>query len=282
MVALIKGGVILCFQVICLVSGPQVVLDCPDLKESSGICFSWRGEAIWTHNDSGDRAVIYAFGLDGRSLGRAKLRDARAVDWEDICSFEADESPFLAIADVGDNNRKRASVQIYVVPEPKLADFADNHDITVEAAGVLHVSYPGGPVDCESIAYDPKRQVFLLATKELLRCRLFEVDASELKGERNVTAREVGRLVLPMITGADISRDGDRLVLATYGPGCMIYRAGEQWQLGPADPIQMFDLPQRRQGESICFDSEGKSLYLTSELVPTPLLSIPIPSPPDR
>lgn len=278
---LIEGGVSLVWKLVFLVSGPQVVLDCPELRESSGVCFARSGDAIWTHNDSGDGAVVYAFRRDGSLLGRAAVEDARAVDWEDICSFTHAGSPFLAIADVGDNQRRRSSVQIYVVREPALADFADRNEIKAQVAGVLHVRYPDGPVDCESIAYDPKHKVFLLATKELLRCRLFEVDASEVEGKRDVVAKEIGRLVLPLITGADISRDGNRLVLATYGPGCMVYREGDQWQLGPATQVQAFDLPSRKQGESICFDAKGENLYLTSEFVPTPLLSIPCPSPPD-
>jgi hypothetical protein len=34
-------------------------------------------------------------------------------------------------------------------------------------------------------------------------------------------------------------------------------------------------MPLRRQGESICYGPDGRSLYLTSEKLPTPLIEIP-------
>ena len=35
----------------------------------------------------------------------------------------------------------------------------------------------------------------------------------------------------------------------------------------------------RNQGESICYGRDGKTLYLTSEFAPTPLLEVPVAEP---
>jgi hypothetical protein len=35
-------------------------------------------------------------------------------------------------------------------------------------------------------------------------------------------------------------------------------------------------MPRRRQGESICYGPDGKTLYLTSEQLPTPLWEVPV------
>ncbi len=34
-------------------------------------------------------------------------------------------------------------------------------------------------------------------------------------------------------------------------------------------------MPQRNQGESVCYGADGRTLYLTSEFAPTPLLEVP-------
>ena len=55
------------------------------LTETSGIAASRRVSGVWwVHNDSGDRARVFAIGNDGRDLGEFDLAGAAAVDWEDI------------------------------------------------------------------------------------------------------------------------------------------------------------------------------------------------------
>ncbi|MCA9179984.1 MAG: hypothetical protein KDA51_00990, partial [Planctomycetales bacterium] len=51
----------------------------------------------------------------------------------------------------------------------------------------------------------------------------------------------------------------------------------EGWQTEGDQAALIFNLPNRRQGESICFSSDGKRLWLTSEFIPTPLLEVPVP-----
>ena len=57
----------------------------PRVRESSGVAVSraHRG-VLWTHNDSGDDAYVYATDLAGTDRGVVRIRGARAVDWEDI------------------------------------------------------------------------------------------------------------------------------------------------------------------------------------------------------
>jgi hypothetical protein len=38
-------------------------------------------------------------------------------------------------------------------------------------------------------------------------------------------------------------------------------------------------MPQRRQGETVCYGPDGKTLYLTSEFAPTPLFEVPVAQP---
>ncbi|MEZ6075689.1 MAG: hypothetical protein R3C56_08425 [Pirellulaceae bacterium] len=214
------------------------------------------------------------------------------LDWEDICAFSRDGKHYLAIGDVGDNSARRASVTLYVIEAPVELP-ASNAVEELSVLATFEVTYPTGPVNCEALAYDPLSSSFVLATKEILQCRLFRIPAPRLSGVKKVQAELIGELRLPLVTAGDISPDGKQMVLLTYGPGCLLQRTVSQpsesqgsedtskledWQTEGDQAVLFFNLPNRRQGESICFSSDGKRLWLTSEFIPTPLFEVPVPS----
>ncbi len=260
-----------------------VLLACEQLSESSGLAVSTLdAEVVWSHNDSGDQPRLFAFDQRGQWLAEVRLAGAHAVDWEDMCSFERHGKHFLAIGDVGDNSANRGHVVLYVIEEPRLRRDSAAQKVELEVAQVerINVQYADGPVNCESLAYDPRRDQFLLATKETLRCRLYVVDAPSELGTGTQTwlrqAQRIQTLRLPLTTGADISRDGSQLVIATYGPACLLPRGDDGgWDAG-VDSLQMLALPARRQGESICFAAQDRQLWLTSEFAPTPLWRVAV------
>lgn len=260
-----------------LVAQGATTLNAPELTESSGVCVSADGKIIWSHNDSGGKPRLFGFGPDGRLLGILNVDGARAVDWEDMCSFSLAGTDYLAVGDVGDNLSNRDSVQIYIVAAPDSRELEERKGLARKPVCRLTIRYPGGAVNCEAIAFDPDRKSLLLVSKELLRCRVFEAQFAGLEKDQEIEARLLGTLALPMVTGADVSRDGTRLVLSTYGPGCLVRRTSDGWQGKGEHSLQMFPLPSRKQGESICFDRTGERLLLTSEFAPTPLHQIECP-----
>ncbi|HEV7588525.1 MAG TPA: hypothetical protein VGO40_10455, partial [Longimicrobium sp.] len=101
------------------------------LEESSGVAESRIRRGIyWTHNDSGHSSDIFPVALDGRQLGRVRVRGATNRDWEDIAAGRCQDGagPCLYIADTGDNarghdedgtgRRERFTVRLAVLPEP--------------------------------------------------------------------------------------------------------------------------------------------------------------------
>lgn len=244
----------------------SVDLDSKQLAESSGVCTSASGQVIWTHNDSGDRPRLFAFQPNGDLLQVVELASAKAVDWEDICAFESNGSSFVAVGDIGDNGAKRDDVTIY------FAKISDAEPIRAETYSECRVVFPNGPVDCEGLAFDPLTKRLLLFTKELLRCRVFSVSAEDLAKDRSVTASFEKTINIGMVTGADISRDGKWLAIVTYGPLLLLKRDASGWPRHTSEDL--FQMPPRRQGESVCFSSNGKELLLTSEHLPAPLIKI--------
>ena len=258
-------------------------LDSRAVTESSGLAASYREPQIfWTHNDSGDGPRLFAFNLDGECLAEVTLSGVRANDWEDMCSFQVDGKPYLAVADVGDNSRGRKSVTLFVMEEPDLPKRTQDREvgprkleIAQDAFLRIDVRYEQGAVDCESLAYDPIRRELLLCSKETLRSRLYRIPFNFEQTSQSVQVSAQQALTIPLATAADISPDGQYLIVSTYGPAFVLTRdTNNAWQID-GESIKVIELPIRRQGESVCFSTDGQRLYVTSEGQPAPFWNVP-------
>lgn len=261
-----------------------VIIDIPELTESSGLAFSTRSDdVLFSHNDSGDSTRLFAFNSKGKFLYELHLEKAKSKDWEDMCSFEYEGKNWLAVGDIGDNDFQHDFVSIYVFKEPKEKEGDRKRKAEVEYE--LKVEYPKGAVNCEALAYDPIRHSFLLLSKENLNCSFYEVPIpADPKGDIRVKAKQVARYVIPLVTGAAISRDGQRLAICTYGPACLIERNANKpdkpWEMKASElATKFFEVPARKQGEAICFSPNGNQLWLTSEHRPTPLIKVKLAEP---
>ena len=98
--------------------GPQMLgtIKESDITESSGLAISGiTPDAFWTHNDSGNSAHLFLVATTGKPLARCKLKNAKNRDWEAMCSFDHDGTPWLMVADVGDNSL----CLLYTSPSPR-------------------------------------------------------------------------------------------------------------------------------------------------------------------
>lgn len=252
------------------------------INESSGLACSRRYENVfWTHNDSGGGPRLYAFGSDGRDLGTFVVTGASAKDWEDMASFSISGKSFLIVGDVGDNASRRRFCTLYIIPEPAI-DLRLGRGVRplgrVRPVRKLDYVYKDGPVDCESVGVDTTSGTIILLAKRPRRT-IYTLPLDGLKGvgrSRPLVAKPVGVLQLGWTTAMDISPDALRAVVLTYGDAYEYVRQpDETWSRALSQTPRRIALPRRRQGESICYGRDGKTLYLTSEKLPTPLLEIP-------
>ena len=226
---------------------------------------------LWTHNDSGDQARIFAFDLQGRDLGTYPIDGARADDWEDMAAFPMGGVSCLLLADVGDNRSSRAHGTLYLVSEPDVQQ--------ARKASLLQTvkfRYENGPHNCEAVGFDPSRREVLLVAKQIALSSSVHVIRWPAAGTTDqVIARAIGTIPIPVVTAMDISPDGRRAVILTYGDAYEYVRGGdENWEQALAAPVRRIVMPDRRQGESICYGNDGQTLYLTSEKLPTPLFEV--------
>jgi len=249
------------------------------VNESSGLACSRRNPGLfWTHNDSGDDARIYLFDSKGRDLGACVLAGVRAWDWEDIASFTWQGKHYLLLGDVG-NNGLAAPVQIlHLVEEPPIDR---QQGVTVREVPVVQTiqySYEDDHRDCEAVAVDPTdRKIFLVAKHYDVKCSVYTLDWPENDPEKVRVARRIATSKVPLVTAMDVSPDGRRAVLATYWNAYEFERKeNEDWAVAFSRDPREIRMPLRIQGESICYGPDGRTIYLTSEKLPTPLWEVPV------
>ena len=246
------------------------------ITESSGVACSHAVPGVlWTHNDSGDRPQLYAFNLKGEDLGTYYVQGASALDWEDMCSFSIAGRHFLLAADVGDNKVQRKVYTVYVVNEPAtISKQPKPQPLTLFAR--QDFTYEDGSHNCESAAVDPvRREIILVSKTNDPTCKAYVLPLPLEKNPKKTVAKAIATLTIPTTSAMDISPDGLRAIVLTYGDAHEYTRQpDEDWSKGFARQPRVIKMPGRAQGESICYGIDGVTLYLTSEKIPTPLLEV--------
>lgn len=252
----------------------------PSVDGSSGLAPSWRSPGLfWTHNDSRHDATLHLTDKQGRDLGSCLLENTRNFDWEDLASFRWQGKPYLLVADTG-NNGVNAAVHMLLLIEEPAAD--RQRGVLVKQVPVLETlsfSFEDDFRDCEAMAVDPTDRTVLLVSKERgLGGHVYQLPwPVRVDPKKAHVARRIAALKLPPATGMSISSDGRRAIVVTY-ENAYEFRRGdrEDWPQAFARPPREIPMPYRVQGESICYGTDGQTLYLTSERQPTPLWEVPV------
>ena len=263
------------------------------LREASGIARSARDPGIlWLHNDSGDKARLYAIDLAGRHRARLKLDKSDNRDWEDIASFTLDGTPYLLVADIGDNDSRHREGVLYVVEEP---DLAAGSEFEVEPAWRIRFSYPGGPRDAEAVAVDTNGERVLILSKRELPPVLYSVPLKPAADAVRATALgPVTSLPPPsrrdveaaprrkdwswQPTAMDFAADGSAAVVLTEA-GLYYFAFDGDWYSTLNQQAMGFGLRGIGNAESAAFDWDGHRIFVTVEGKHAPLYRIDMEAP---
>ena len=268
-------------------------LESDELVEASGLARSQRSaDLLWSMNDGGSKARIYALDGFGFHRGRIKLDDIENRDWEDLASFSVDGTPYLLVADTGDNDARRDEVSLHIVLEP---DLAEDDKVKLDPAWSIDLRYPDGPRDVEAVVVDPANERVSLLSKRDWPPVLYEVPLYP-PSDGTIVATRLGPIEsLPpptrqdrehavftkewhwQPTGMDISPDGRFAVILTYR-GVYLYRHAPDRTLYEtlSGQAYRFGLGNFRNAESIAFSADSNSIYVTLEGRHAPLLRIDI------
>jgi hypothetical protein len=265
------------------------ILRDPDIPESSGLVASRRNPGLlWTHNDSGDGPFLYCLDAAIGSCGVWRVTGADAFDWEDIAIGPGPQTgqPYLYAGDIGDNLSQRDQIVVYRVPEPPAGGggpvTTKAAPATTAPAEVIRLRYPDGAQNAEALLVHPTTGDLYVISKDPSSATVYKA-AAPLDPTRVTTLTQVGAIRLgtgvrgpELVTGGDISPDGRRVALVTYGSGYELAlppgadRFDAIWEQTPT-PVAV---GVRLQGESVAYRLDGRALITTSEMVPSPVQQV--------
>lgn len=267
---------------------PKVVgtIKTDEIRESSGLANSpCQPDILWTHNDSGDKAFIFALDKTGKKLAAFKIDNAENNDWEDMAVRRENSGEcFLYLGDIGNNERLKSEFTIYKVKEPKVSgetDSSKKNPLSTEAAEVIKVEYPDFRHDAETLMIQPQTGDLYIVTKRISGAAgVYRLKADHDLNKTN-KLEKIADITVPaipngLLTGGAISPDGKRVVLCDYFAAYEITlpkdakNFDEIWRQKPLK----FETGARTQGEAIAYSADGKAIYATSEKRDSPLIMI--------
>ena len=268
-------------------------LEQDSLVEASGLARSQRDSTVfWALNDGGSKARLWALDAEGRHLGRITIEGVKNRDWEDLASFTLDDTPYLLVADIGNNEAKHKSLKLHIVEEP---DLSLDNKVKLEPAWSMSAQYPEGPRDAESVAVDIANQQILVLTKrdlppqlysvplkpdkdKLMATRLGSVKTLPWPTKRDVEYAPIRKEWHWQPTAMDISADGTLAAIMTYRWALVYERSpGESWMDTLAKKPTAVSLNGFKDAEAMMFDADNEHMYATVEKRFAPLLRASIP-----
>ncbi|GAA3647375.1 hypothetical protein ACG5V6_12685 [Streptomyces chitinivorans] len=233
------------------------------ITESSGLAASRAHPGVyWTHNDSDDGPYVYA--IDGRTGETVATVTLAGITPRDVEAVSVGPDGDVYVGDIGDNFGGRwPEVWIYRFAEPeKLADQAV--EVTRHS-----VRYADGPRDAESLAVHPVTGRVYIVSKHRDGGALY-AGPEKLPASGAATFTRVADIGL-WATDAAFSPDGTRLAVRGYFGGTMY-----AWEDGGPRELGRLTVPVQRQGESVTFTPDGRTLLYGTEGERSPVRPMPL------
>lgn len=236
----------------------RCAVDDARLAELSGLAVV--GDGLWAMADGGRRVELYRLDPSTCAVVDSRIVAVDPYDAEDLAvGFDGT----LWVADTGDNERRRPTVAVIVVPragEPQ----------------VHRLTYPDGPHDAEALLVGADG-VPTVITKEVGRAAVYRPEGV-LTGPEPTALVHVADVELPpsdtvggpigqfggrTATGAALSPDGTVVALRTYTDAWLFaIPAGDSRRIVDAlrgVPVRV-PLPDEPQGEAVAFTADGALL----------------------
>ncbi len=260
-----------------------------EMDEISGIAASGiNSDIYYVHNDSGDTSRFFAMLPSGHVKSTIYFKgdptELHGVhDCEDIAvgPGPAKGKSYVYLGDIGDNDAIRSYITVYRMEEKKA--WASDSLSTADAVPV-HLKYPDGPKDAETLMIDPIEKLMYIVSK---RQDSVTVYTSPLNFKPNSTVVLTKRCriffkglkLFKWITAGDISKDGRQVLIKSYTKVYYWKRDGNEpiWKTLQKPP-HILPYEQEKQDEAIGFTPDGKGYYTTSEGVYSPIYFYKIPA----
>ncbi|ASU32877.1 hypothetical protein [Mucilaginibacter xinganensis] len=257
-------------------------LEAREMNEISGIAASGLNPNVYyVHNDSGDTSRFFAIlptgTLKSTIYFKGEPKEQKGVkDCEDIAvgPGPAKNKSYIYLGDIGDNNASRSFLTVYRIEEK--AAWLDTENTTTNTVP-LHLRYPDGPRDAETLMVDPIEKLLYIVSKRQDSVSVYTTPLNYKPNDTVILTKRCklyfkGLKVFKWITAGDISKDGAQVVLKSYEKVYYWKRKGSEpiWKTLQTKPEEPFYVPEK-QGEAIGFTPDGKGYFTTSEGVYSPI-----------
>jgi hypothetical protein len=247
--------------------GPKEAFKLADerITESSGLTFGTKHpDTLYTMNDSGGEAEVFAIDQSGETVGTSVLGGAEPEDWEAIASGPEGR---LWVGDIGDNERSREAITVYRFHEPET--LGDSR----EQWSRFQLEYDDGPHDAEALLVHPETGRIYIVTKDPEGGGIYAGPEELVSGtETTNTLTRVADAPAVVTDGAFLP-DGSEVVLRTYGQVYVL-----SWP--DAKVTREVGLPRQRQGESLAVSPDGAQLFAGSEGANATVFTVSVNGPP--
>jgi hypothetical protein len=143
------------------------------------------------------------------------------------------------------------------------------------------LTYPDGRHNAETLLVEPETGDIYIVTKDKARSRLYRAAAAKLRGNSPTVMELIAYLKVEDVSGGDISRAGDLVVLRKEDRGWIwSRRAGETLAAVLArapSPVRVRSRDQGNNGEAVGFSPEGSSYFTASEGKNPTISRFPVP-----
>lgn len=227
------------------------------LEETSGL--TQLNDTLWTHNDSGNEAALYAISPTGKIIATKKLSRHQNIDWEDITT----DGKKLLVGDMGNNFGTRKNLYVVAVDVTKkeaiVTDSIPFHYPEQHYFGFQQeTSY-----DAEAIIYIENKIVLFTKNRSTLSTEIYVLNKKDEKAKK-ISSIPVGAL----ITAADYHTQTKTLALVGYlkSKHQFLYRI-KGFDLAPDTTfsIESYKLPFKgAQIEAVSF-IDANTVWITSE-----------------
>lgn len=249
--------------------GSKVLFQFQDerITESSGLAQSLRDEhRMWTNNDSGDSARVYAVdNRTGKTTATLDLSGATARDWENLttCRNSGGDAR-IWVGDTGDNINAWKTYHLFEIEEPSAPK-----DGSVDYKS-YEVQYADGKArDSEALLCHPKTGRLYLVSKESA--------GSVYEGPSQMRSTGTNRFqriaaAPSTVTDATFLPDGRHAVLRGYREAWVV-DVENGWKV-----VATFFPPLQIQGETVAVASDGKALLFGSEGLNSSVYRVDLPA----
>lgn len=237
------------------------------LEEVSGLAASVANPGyLWTHNDSGNPAVVYLVDEKLQIRLACRLKGVKNRDWEDIAVGPGpeDDKRYVYVADIGDNNAKHNFKIIYRFEEPTVD--GQSGEVIVSDFDTIVFRLEDGRKDTETIMIQPLTRDIYVVSKRERPVVLYKL-AYPLNPGDTLTAERVASLPVTQIVAGGFSPGGDEIVLKNYDNIYYWKLNGESISESLKAKPGVLNYTQEPQGEALAFNLDGSGFYTLSEKI---------------